>query len=383
MSENGELLTREEVETIIRERGIKPKRGLTYHPESPSYYRDLFFAERGSKEARERLEQHGKEMRVELGKRERRILPGVEYEYRANPSREEGHGGEFAPPLWLIEAFAPGIRPSRCLSRLIPDFDLPAGVDSIRLPRMSTGTRVGPSVDNAGVPGRDVVTKEASSLAVAFAGISDWPIQALEQSSPGAPLDWAIITDLTEDYDFSLEEMIITGSGKGESFEGVLTAGAEISYTEAATAEAMAPFIGRCMAKVGIERKRPPEAVLMATARLMFLATSADKEPRLFFFEDIPGSDFPLASLVGVGVYPDDAIPRTLGASKEEDRIIAARPRDSILLESEQRTLIDTESLSGTMGVRFRLHGYAACVHRYPSGYAFLAGAGMKIPTGF
>ncbi len=51
-------------------------------------------------------------------------------EQRANPSRTPGLGGEFVPPLWLIEDFIPFPRAGRTVAPLCRNMELPAGTRS-------------------------------------------------------------------------------------------------------------------------------------------------------------------------------------------------------------------------------------------------------------
>jgi hypothetical protein len=54
-----------------------------------------------------------------------------------------------------------------------------------------------------------------------------------------------------------------------------------------------------------------------------------------------------------------------------------------MLFESPKRMIVAQEPLSGTLQVRFQLHGYAAALFRYPVGFSTLQGKGMEIASGF
>lgn len=360
---------------------------LTYARESPhSFYRDLALSEAGRDpqgEASQRLAQHRTEMRVELAGRELRTPEGAVFEQRVNPNRTEGQGGFFAPPLWLIQYFGSARRASRVIANLIPEFDLPLGVGSVRLPRLKTGTEVLASADGTPGASRDVVDSEVFSKCVAFRGISDWSLQSLEQSPVASALDWAIFTDLLHAYDFALESMIISGTGEGESFKGVLTEGTAVSYTGSTEATKIFPFLGQLMARIGNKRKMPPEAWFTTTARFGYMATSEDKQERPLLITDYVGNLSPAASLVGINLYFNDAIPMNLGAGGQQDVILLGRPKDLMLLESDEKTRVLMEPLSGDLQVRFEFHRYAACLFRYASGWSFLEGSGMEVPAEF
>jgi HK97 family phage major capsid protein len=356
-----------------------------------SYYRDLALVKRGDMRAVERLERHGRQM-ADAPKPERRFFPGAEYEQRVNPNLQEGTGGEFAPPLWLNELFATARRPGQVIQRLAPTFDLPPGVSSVNLPRITQGTQAAFDLSYGGSAAndQDVETAAVHSAVMTFAGLSDWSIQSLEQSPAGAHLDWVVFKDLTESSDAEIEKELIVGPGTGERSErfyglAELPGTNTVTYTSSKpTGTAMFPEIGKALAQVGVKRFMPPEALLMSTSRFYWLATSEDTQNRPLLLEDYPHSDFPNAGLSSCPVYLDDAIPSTLGTAKEQDAIFACRPSDWVILASEPKTSVKLDVLSGTLQARFKLHRYvAALLGRYPSGVSKVTGTGMVLVEGF
>jgi len=358
---------------------------LTYDrhtPEPRSYFRDLALARKGDNAAETRLQRHAEEMRVEIPKREaereaRARAAGLEY--RINPNRTDGTGGYFSAPAWLISEFATAARTSRVLSKLIPNIDLPRGVSSVNLPRLTTGTHTTPTQDGQAVASRDIVDAAATQPVMPIAGMSDVALQALEQSPVGAHLDWAIFKDLTASYDSQLELALINGSGVGAAFTGILnlTTGAggvsAVTYTDASPTPAeILPFLAQAVAQHGDARLMPPETWLMRTARFAWIA-GFDAATR-------PNNILPL---LGFPHALDDAIPATLGATATQDAIIVMRPSDSILMESEPSTDVFLEPLSGTMQARLRLNGNACAIHRYPTGIATITGTGMAVVSGY
>src|SRR5206468_1231202 len=146
-------------------------------------------------------------------------------------------------------------------------------------------------------------------------------------------------------------------------------------------------------AQIGDARLMPPELWLMRTARWAWLATAEDTTtspivPPGFFPVSVPPPTTPedkpnaVGVLLGWPIFADDGIPATLG-SGTEDAIIAARPSDHLLLESDLRTTVNVEPLSGTLQVRLQLWGYAAHLARYPTGIATLRGTGMAVASGY
>lgn len=360
---------------------------LTYRHDAPvSYFRDLALAKNGDGESEARLQRHALEMRAVLPALDAQrglVARGAEVEYRVNPSRQDGQGGYFSAPAWLIQAFAGTPRAERVLSNLIPNLPLPRGVSEVKLPRLTTGTAVGVAADGQAVTSQDIVDATAAQPVTSLAGESDVALQLLEQSPPGPHLDWAIFKDLTSSYDAQLEALLMTGSGTGAQFTGILnlTTGAggvnAITYTDAnPTPPEILPYLGQAAAQLGDARSAPPETWLMRTARFAWLA-AFDAATR-------PTNILPL---LGFPHALDDAIPATLGGAGPtngtQDAIIAMRPSDSILLESEQHTEVFFEVLSGVMMARLRLHGYATAIHRQPTGIAKITGTGMAVQSGY
>ncbi len=385
---------RREIETAEQNGHRQVREPLVYQlHEQRSYFADRFLASSdkdGANGAGERLERHARQMQAIP--REVRGIPGTDFEYRVNPNLETGHGLEFTVPLWLNEYFATARRAEQVVQRLVSErgmeFDLPPGCSSISLPRITKGTTVNDQTPNAAVDEGEVESATVEAQVIQYSGKSDWLLQALEQSPQGAHLDFVVFRDALEGLDASLEADFITGKGT-EVIEALglleIAGTTSVTYTAGApSGTAMFPFIGRALAQVGVKRFRPPTAVLMTTSRFFWLSTSEDLSNRPLILEDYEGSEFPIAGLSGVGVYLDDAISVTLGASKEQDAILAIRPEGFMLWHGPLRTAVMEEPLSGSMGVRFMLYrSTATMLHRYPSAIAKVTGTGMKVQEGF
>ena len=149
---------------------------------------------------------------------------------------------------------------------------------------------------------------------------------------------------------------------------------------------------GKAAGQLGDARSAPPELWLMRTARWTWLGTSTDEQKRPlspphgeppdavdYMLDDRTSG--PVGSLLGWPVYPADAIPANLGAGLNQDVIVALRPSDQMLFESQPRLMIDEESLSGSLGVRLRLFRYAAVLWRQPTAVATLGGTGLVVQS--
>jgi len=378
---------------------------LVYERRGPnsrhSFFRDFALRECGSGDgaAEGRLARHEAEMRVEVPAMEKRLAKNPEIEYRVNPNRTDGQGGYFAVPLWAESAWAGAVRPGRVLAGLIPGFDLPEKVTSIHLPKMTTGTEASTPTDGAPAANQDVIDSVIESPAMTVTGNSDWSLQALEQSPAGAHLDHAVLTDLNAAADADLETKLFTGTGTNREITGILNlptgAGgvSSVTFTSASPHQyELVTEMGKVGGQLGDARKLPPECWLMRTARFCAISGSTDEEKRPLatpghvaaepvsyqFNDSRPAVASPFFSFP---TYLSDAIPATLGVGGNQDLICAIRPSDFMLFESDNKTAVYKEVLSGTLQARFTLRRYAAALWRQPQGIAILGGTGLVIPS--
>lgn len=378
-----------------------------------SYFADLVYQAGGASftnrqsvaaGAAQRLERHRQELDVELAARDLRARAaspdGTRFEKRVNPNRTPGQGGNAAPPLWLIDHVATQARPGRVLGDLIPSFPLPSGVGSISVPQITTGMQVTPPVDTAASGGGDYADAGSTSPVVPVVSTLDVPLQMLEQSPRGS-LDQIIWKDALSAYDADLEALLLNGGGVGTNGQlagllSIVPTGNVVTYTDATpTAAKLLPFAGQLAAKVGNARLLPPQIYMSRTSRWAWIATGEDAQgqplsspghlpppPTPYVLDD--DRPTPTGSLAGFPLFPNDAIPATLGAGGNQDAIIATRPSDMLLWEGAPRLAVHTESLSGNLNVRIRLMtNVAALVGRYPSATAVLQGTGTIVQAGW
>jgi HK97 family phage major capsid protein len=380
--------------------GVK-REPLTYEREAPvSYFKDMVNGHQGDNAANARLARHEAEMRVELAKRDRfaRKHDDAELETRVNPNVTPGEGGYFAPPLWLVEKFLTAKRPGRVLADLVNEagglFPLPAGCQSINIPLLTTGTDDAVAQDLVPDPDQAIVDTAKTSPVVTLSGQSDVALQLLEQSPPGAHLDWAIFKDLSSSYDADLEVSMLYGTGSAGQFTGVTVNAAaanQVTYTDASpTLSEMYPFIGQVAGQLGDNRNLPPEAWLMRTARWAWIGSSEDSSLRPIVPPELaapvkldPDGTNAVGSMLGWSVYCDDAVTNTAGATANADQIIAVRQSDFLLWEGTPVTNVFLEVLAGTLEARIQIRNYVAFIAAYPSSTATLNGTGMVVQSGF
>jgi HK97 family phage major capsid protein len=390
---------------------------LTYERgNGASYFLDLANAQfKGDTEARERLQRHGREMDVELPRRDKRReekayqeMRGISdlpeqfresaFERRTNPNRTDGQGGYFVPPVWLIDEYIDLPRFGRQAANLCRGFTLPSGTDSINLPKVSTGTATAvQTADGAAVNSQDITDTFVNAGVKTIAGQQDIAMQLLDQSP--ISFDEVIFADLIADLNQKLDLQVINGSGSGNQATGILNVSGinAITYTDGApTLPAMYVPIVKSASQVYKNRKMPAQSVLMIPSLWYWAAAQLDTTNRPLIVP--PGIAFNAAGVqsglaeegpvgmlsFGAPVYADGNIPTNLGGGTNESRIITARWSDLFLWEGAMRTRVLSEVLSGTLQIRFQVYEYFAFMgNRRPEAISVVSGTGVIPAAGY
>jgi HK97 family phage major capsid protein len=398
---------------------------LTYeqHNVKRSYFLDLARGQRGDSEAKERLARHAVEVKDEMEARDKQRERGFTREMgqmleeleRTNPimarriadqglaekraiTRVDGAGGEFVPPLWLIDLYAEFPRAARPFANRVRQIPLPAGTDSINIPRITTGTlTAAQTADNAAVSSQDMVTATVTAPVRTIAGQEDAALQLLDQSP--IAFDQVIFGDLLADYNMQVDAQTISGSGAAGQLKGILNvAGVNaVTYTDATpTVPELYPKLADALNQASNARKVVPSHFWMHGRRWFWAAKELDSSNRPFFIAQSAGptnamgafdqndqnQDGPVTNVLGRPVMLDLNIPTNLGAGTNEDRVIATNMSDHILFEGDLRARVLFEVLSGTLSVRFQVYSYLAfTAERFPAATSVVSGTGLITPT--
>lgn len=349
-----------------------------------SHVRDMIAAQlRNDQGAWERLRRHGSEVLVE----------------KRDITRVDGAGGEFVPPLWMVDMYGDFPRAGRSIANLCTQMPLPGGTDSINLPKITTGPQVGiQTADNAAVTETDMVTATVTAPVRTIAGQQDLAIQLVEQSPLGGGMDQLIYSQLAADYERALGAQIWNGTGASGQVLGFLQLSGinAVTYTSAAptTSELYVP-LAKAVSKVHTNSFVAANAIIMAPRRWNWMLSALDNSNRPLVVPNANGPYMaqgvqtgldmtaPVGTMLGLPVYLDAAAPLLLGAGTE-DAIIIARFSDAILLEGGVNTRVLPDVGSGTLTVRFQLYRYAAfTAGRRPTSVSAVTGTGLIAPAGF
>jgi HK97 family phage major capsid protein len=348
---------------------------------SPSYFRDMWLAQKqGDRGAIDRLTRNNA-MRAE----ENRAI-----------NTTDGAGGEFVPPKWLVDEYVKLARPGRVTADRVPTSELPAGTDSISVPKVATGTATAQQTSqNTGVPQTDITTTSVSSPVVTLAGGQTLSLQLIEQSPLN--VDDMVLGDLAAAYAVNLNTEVLSGSGAAGHIMGILTlSGTNAVTCGTADAKTVYTSVGGAISQVHGNRFLPPDAIVMHPRRWNWLLTQSDSQGRPLVVPNpqAPMNTFgtvgPIASegyvgtMAGLPVYLDALIPTNVGAGTNQDRIIVARFADLRLYEGNVKAEAFAQTYANQLSVFVRLYNYASFQPaRYPKSISVIDGVGLVAPAGF
>ncbi|MDQ3107815.1 MAG: phage major capsid protein [Actinomycetota bacterium] len=311
-------------------------------------------------------------------------------------TRTDTAGGYFVPPKWLVDQAIDIARAGRPFANLVTNQPLPAGTDSINIPKITTGTATAiQTADNAAVQETDIVDTVVSAGVKTVAGQQDVAIQLLDQSP--VAFDELIFRDLMADYATKVNVQVLSGTNANGQVQGTLgTTGINaVTYTDAT------PTVGELYAKLAdavqqihTGRFLPPTVIVMHPRRWGWFLAALDSSNRPLV---VPNANNPMnaigvmdgvvsqqvvGSIMGLPVVTDPSVPITVGAGTNEDQIIVMRASDLVLWESGIRSRVLPDVGSGTLTVRLQVYGYVAfTAARYAKSISVISGTGLITPT--
>lgn len=344
-----------------------------------SYFKDLALAQAPGvwdSEARARLARHADEVSIEL---------------RTNPNRTDGTGGDFVPPLYLMNQYVALARAGRVTADLSSKFELPAGTDSINMPKIATGSTVAAQTDGSAASNTDITTSTVTAPVNTYAGQQILSLALLEQSPVN--FDQVVFADLIASQAQQIGAAVIGGAGSSGAHEGILTNTSVGSVTSTATTgTGIYTVVAQAVSTVSRTRFLPPTAIVMNPQRWYWFCSQGDSSGRPLVvpnagapFNAIGVQDQAVAqgsvgTMLGIPVYLDPNIGTTY--STNQDRIIVGRFSDLALFEGPLRTRVLYETDANTLQVRLQVYNYSAFTsRRYSSAIAVCSG--FAAPSGY
>jgi len=360
--------------------------GETYHrgATSPSFFRDLWHAQRGDADASDRLRRNNREV-------------GIESRALGNTGGTGGSFGEFAPPAWIIDQYVKLARPGRVTPDLFHKEDLPAGVSSVNIPKIATGTTVAQqTTQNTAVSQTDLTSTSLSSGIITLAGKQVVSQQLLDQG--GIRVDEVILEDLSADLARQLGTQALTGTGTGGQLKGFLTATSSnvVTWTQATpTASGFYAQLAKLQSQINATRYKAPDAVVMAPRRWGWLASFTDSTGRPLVVptsggfnamanptDGMQGAAGHVGTLLGMDCFVDPNLPLTGGAGANQDTVLMFVRDDVWLYEGTLRAEAFTQPYADSMGILYRVFNYFAMIpDRYSASLGQISGTGLVTPT--
>jgi HK97 family phage major capsid protein len=359
--------------------------GTTYHrgDNSPSFFRDLIRAKHGDANAADRL-------------RSNNVETGFEARAMGNTGGTGGSGGEFSPPDYLVEEYVKLARPGRVTADLFTHADLPSGVSSIVIPKVLTGSQVGPQpTQNTALMDVDPTTAALASGITTTGGKVVVSRQLLDQSP--IPFDKMILGDLAADHARQIGSQAIIGSGVGGNLTGYLTPASTnvVAFTSTTpTAIQLYQRLAQLQGAINASRFRAPTAIVMHPRRWSWFASYVDSSGRplvsptassfnsIASMEDQQPAAGHVGNVLGVECFVDANIPITLGVGANQDTVLMGVMDDVMLWESPIQSEAFEESYADSMGVLFRCFNYASLQpSRYLASLGQIQGTGLTPPV--
>ncbi|MFF4316011.1 phage major capsid protein [Streptomyces sp. NPDC001507] len=345
-----------------------------------SWFLDAYAVSKsGDSAARERLQRNARQV-TDQRKQEGRAL-----------STTNGAGGEMVPPLWMESEWIRLARSKRVTADLVVNEPLPAGTDSLNIPKVATGTATGlQGTQNTAVTQVDMTTTAITANVLTLAGSQVISLQLAEQSPLN--VDTVILGDLAADLATKVNAQVISGSGTGGNATGILTlAGTgQVSWTGTDGATFQAAVL-KAIGQVFASTFEAPDSLVLAPRRAVWLMAQKDStgRPLLVPADNGPtnsmgvlapllATEGPIGRFCGLNVYIDGGIPLTLGGSSNEDRAIVMRSSEIRLWESQPKFEVFPQTYAANLSLLARAYEYMAfTAARYPGGVSVLSGSGF------
>ena len=352
-----------------------------------SYFRDLMRAQTrtgvGIAEAGERLQRNSRQFVDQVRNAPRAQTRAL--------TTTDGAGGDFVPPLWLINEFINLARPGRVTADLVRQQVLPGGTDTISLPRLATGTATAQqATQNTGIQNTDATTNSVSAAVLTLAGGQSMAQQLLDQSPIN--MDEILLEDLAADYAVKADVFVIQNNATNAV--GLISAAGtnvNVTATTLTGAGSLWAKLADGIQQVHTSRFMPPTAIVMHPRRWAWIISAVDTQGRPMVTPDAMN---PIAQsggvieagrvgvMQGLPVYTDPNLPTNLGAGTNQDPVLLMRERDVIFYESAPRAEASIQPGFMTLTVNLRFYRYVALhASRFPKSVAVLNGVGLVAPT--
>lgn len=341
------------------------------------FFRDLALAKSNDPAAWERLERNHKQVQE-----------------RAGVNTTATSGGEFVPPDWTNELWAPFLRVGRPFADQCINLGNP--ISTVwSLPRVTTGASVAvQSADGAALSNTDEVTDSITAALQTVAGRSIASYQIMDLSEPG--IDQVIYTDLLSALNAEVDRLLVNGTTTNAKGVLQLSGTNAVTYTQATpTGGNFWPFIFQ--GKNAIEKNAFVEvdfalmnpstwnwflSTLDTANRPLALATTGAAFNAMAEFNKNPQG---LAgNIAGIPVITDANVPVNLGAGTNQAQVALINRSALLVKEGAPVFKVADQTSVTTLQYNFVLYKYLQQMFgRHPKKISVIGGTGLIVQSGF
>lgn len=354
----------------------------TYNPgddkRGKQFLQDVGSAFLGDMDARDRLNRHSAEERVE----------------RAGQEFRAAGTGAFAGlvvPQYLTELYAPAAKANRPFADAINKHDLPASGMTVNLSRITTATSTAVQTENAAVSETNIDDTLLSISVQTNAGQQTLSRQAIER---GTGIEGAMLDDLFRSYATTLDSTLIN-----QATNGLTNVATSVAYTDASpTAAEFYPRVLEALSGVeaALLDQDPGDNVAVMHSRRWYWMQSQVGTSWPFIqqpgispqmgavnFAERYGNGFRGVLPNGTPVIVDNNIATNLGVGTNEDEVYICSLRESHLWEDPSAPMLirAEQPAAASLGVLFVVYGYFAYTHARYTQARKIAGTGLVTPT--
>lgn len=366
--------------------GIQVTEKRTYSPDKDKAARggqflsDVAASFVGNWSARERLDAHMREERVERGETALTRAAGT-----------AAFAG-YVVPQYLVDMNLAAVTPKRPFADLCNHHDLPAAGMTVYLSRITTGTSVdNQSAENAAVAEQDIDDTLISVPVQTAAGSQTLSRQSIER---GVLTEDVTMADLLKRYATNLDVKLLT-----QATNGLTNVAGVVSYTDATPtgAELYPKILGALSAAEGVFLNDADVNVIamhrrrwrwlssqMTTSWPLVGGPKTDPDVAAVATGSRYGSGFAGYLPDGTAVITDNNIPVNLGAGTNEDEIYAVAPSELHLWEDPNAPMFirAEQTQAKKLGIDLVIYGYYAyLLNRYGVSHQKISGTGLVTPT--
>lgn len=283
-----------------------------------------------------------------------------------------GDGQGFQVPYYFGDAVATAARATTKAFDFTTRRPMPEWGMEIEVPVTGTGVSAAVYEENAAITETDVVATSPNAPVVTLAAEVEVSMQLAERSR--GLVDQVIATDATAALGATLDVQLLNGSGSNGEMTGLLNQSGitESTYTDASpTLAEYRREVWALQRNVIVASGREPDVMVWGPTRSAWAWSGTDAS----LTRQTTSQDFPAPGVIV------SAVPTTLGAGTDEDRLLLLH-RDSVYLYASPVTYkVFTDPLSANGTVRLQARMYAAVALRTPSAVGVLKGTGTVVPS--